>query len=254
MDKTYKLLITPTYLEADPFIRSFQAKGPINMGNCHLYINDKQNCIIAVTGVGSQKVKDSISEIIRNYSIQEMILTGIAGGLDPEIGVGQIVEVIELTKANPEEGNWKETGYKKLNANNSNNDNNMLKTKPKAKLKYGKMITVGKFITGKMVKNEIFKKTGGIICDMEGYHILELLDDNHLKIRILKVVSDDAREDIDTDIAVIFDSRGGVTLSGFLRYLFKGFSKPIAACKIIRQYKIINNSLKEIAAILQSAF
>jgi len=171
-----------------------------------------KNVVIAKSGVGKVFAAMTTQKLINNYNLKSVILTGVGGGLNKKLKIGDIVvgkdcvqhdlDVIEL---NFPRGTIPYTNYR------------FFKTDPKLRslalatptkhiIYEGRVLTGDQFLTKKQIKkyNYLIDELKGDIIEMEGAAVGQVCFLNNIPFLIIRTVSDKA------------DSKASINFNKFL--------------------------------------
>ena len=131
------------------------------------------NVSILITGVGRKNAEASLRRFLAN-NLPKLVLTcGFAGGLNPELNVGDVVFM---------------TGYSALEERLANAD-----------AKLASFFTAPRIATTAAEKNKLRAETGADVVEMESGTILAVCRESRIPCAMVRAISDTAREDLPLD-------------------------------------------------------
>jgi len=163
-----------------------------------------KQCVVAKSGVGKVYSSMTTQILISSFGVQKVIFTGLAGSINPNIKIGDIVigakcvqYDMDATELGFKLGQIPYTKYRFFDA-----DKNMLKIALKTNIPQTKIIQ-GVILTGDLFLNhkkqalykEIFKGLGGDCLEMEGASVAQVCTLNKIPFCIIRIISDNANED-----------------------------------------------------------
>ncbi|HQG57897.1 MAG TPA: 5'-methylthioadenosine/adenosylhomocysteine nucleosidase [Candidatus Dojkabacteria bacterium] len=156
--------------------------------------------VLTKTGVGKVFSAMITQHLIDHFSPDIVIFTGVAGSINPNINIGDIVIAekcvqydLDVTELGFEIGSIPYTTYRYFES-----DKNLvelaLKTQNKDTIKKGTVLTGDMFITDKNFKkhNDNFIKLKGDIIEMEGASVGQVCTINNTPFLIVRTISDKA--------------------------------------------------------------
>ena len=141
----------------------------------------------------------------------QVLITGFAGALDPTLKTG---DAVTYTKCLDENGH-------------------SLDCEPIKSITSGKGISVSKVIVSAAGKKKLREKHGADVVDMESFQILKACYDRQIRASVLRVISDEADEDLpDFNLAIRDD--GSIDKRELPRVLL---ARPFLALKFARSVR-----------------
>lgn len=161
-----------------------------------------KDTVIAQCGIGKVNAAVCAQTMILKYSTHTIINTGIAGGLDSSIAIGDIVLATNVVQHDMD-GTALGDPLGMLSFPDENiiyipADTATTKALADAckvlgsgvNIFKGTIATGDKFISAKQDRQQINKLFGGLACEMEGGAIGQVCYRNHIKFAILRAISD----------------------------------------------------------------
>lgn len=169
------------------------------------------NCevVLVKCGVGKVNAAMSASVLVTLYNVDSIINTGIAGGLDDRIDIGDIVL---STEAQEHDVDVTGLGYVKgvipdQDTSIYKADEKLLsiahmvcgKTNPDVNAFEGKIVTGDQFISDRQIRKSIMDSVGGMCTEMEGAAIAHVAHMSNVPFLIIRSISDKANDDAEVD-------------------------------------------------------
>ena len=166
---------------------------------------------IGVTDAGIGKVNAAMCTqmIIDRFNPEAIINTGIAGSLDPRLGIGDIVLSTDAVEYDMDDTAF---GYRKgpipqMEVFSFEADKGLLKTVsetaseilPDLKLLCGRVVTGDMFVNSKEKKDFLKSEFDALCCEMEGGAIAHVCHVNKVPFLIIRAISDSADDSSNTD-------------------------------------------------------
>jgi nucleoside phosphorylase len=206
---------------------------------------------ILQSGMGAPSFSERLADHLKNNRYDAMIIAGLAGGLDPQLRVGDAVlynlcydaRAIDFTRR--ERPDHEEVAAIAGDGQLSRLLSGAL-TRSGVSSILAPGITVGRIVTEAKEKSEIAARYGAAAVDMETYQLLSACEQFELPAAALRVISDDARRDIpDFNRGYKTDGRmsGRLMASAMM-------ARPSAALRVLLT---IRPALQSLRASLQAA-
>ena len=161
-----------------------------------------KNVIIVKCGVGKVNAGICAQLLIQNFGVDKVINTGVAGSLDADIDIGDIVvssEAVQhdfdLTPLGYAPGETDVDGIVAFPADESmvkDAVNAVKEAAPEINVFEGRICTGDQFIASKEKKEYIISTFGGLCCEMEGGAIAQACYLNDTPFVIIRAISDKA--------------------------------------------------------------
>ena len=162
----------------------------------HGTINDVE-FILVISGVGKVNAARTCQILIDNYSVDAIINVGVAGGVNPNLAIGDIVigerlvqHDFDITAFNHEKGYIPSVGVY------INSDDYLVKLSEDVLLKNDCSFTKGViasgdiFCTEEAMSNKIASKFDALCVEMEGASIAQVCYLSHIPFLVLRSISD----------------------------------------------------------------
>jgi len=180
-----------------------------------------RDVVVTWTGVGKVNAAMTTTLLIEHYRPDAVIVSGIAGGISPQVSVGDVV--IGERCAQHDLGLWSDDGITRGVAGNRLTgeanpiffiaDANLIKIAEKAagevslkglhgpaKVKKGVIVTGDTFITSSKKKEELIKNLGADAVEMEGAAIAQICYQRGIPFIVIRGISDSADEKAAADV------------------------------------------------------
>jgi Phosphorylase superfamily len=174
---------------------------------------DRSDFTLIAIPAGLQPVRSFLAERSRDAlwsSVQQVIVMGLCGALNPVLQVGD--RVLYQTCQNTSNQLWQCKYDLNVNA------------------KLVKAVNTNIVIASKIDKQALRSRSGCDVVDMEGIAILEFFQNLNIPVTILRVVSDDAAGDI-PDLSSAIDAQGKLRAGKLAIGMIK---EPRKAIRLIR--------------------
>ena len=137
------------------------------------------------TGVGKEACRERMAVILRRERFQYLISAGFAGGLEPQLKIGNLLVAENYSSAE-------------------------LLASPQLKLDdegtfLGKLLTVPAMVESKSERERLFKNTGAEAVDMETQFIAEACASHQIPMLSVRAISDTPAEPFPAPAHVLFD-------------------------------------------------
>ena len=166
-------------------------------------------CVAVKAGVGKVNAALCTQALIDHYDVSCVINTGIAGSLDPAVGIGDIVLCTEAIQHDVDAGAF---GYKpgqipQMDCSVFPADEGLRKEAREAaadlphkvRVHEGIVVTGDQFICSKEKKEALRARFHGMCCEMEGAAIAHVAWLNQKPFLIVRAISDNADNDAEMD-------------------------------------------------------
>ncbi len=198
-------------------------------------------------GMGAPGFADRLSEHLRNYSYDLLLIAGLAGGLDPRLKSGDAV-IYDLChdgrKFNP--GSKEKPSSRDENASIHCDDQllvnffNLLQAAGRQCFR-GSGVTVDRIITEAQDKLSLGECYQSAAADMESYDVLAVCTSLGLPAAVLRVISDDAGSDL-PDFNWATEAGGRMNP---WRMAAAMAARPAASLKFLLDIRSVINALRE---------
>jgi nucleoside phosphorylase len=144
----------------------------------HKVVGGKPGVITLIGGIGRQNAEKSLREFLTANSPKLVLTCGFAGGLNPDLKLGDVVYELAGPAANDQ----------KLAANLA-----------AARAKPAKIFCADRIATTVAEKKKLRDETGADAVDMESAAIHAVCAEKHIPCATVRVISDTANEDLPLD-------------------------------------------------------
>lgn len=165
--------------------------------------------VIVKCGVGKVNAGICAQLLITHFGVSEIINTGIAGSLNPELNIGDVVIALDcvqhdydVTPINFARGEIPYTGKFAFESDSKLRQKALhaaKKAAPDRNIVEGRICTGDQFISTKAQKDLITNNFGGYCCDMESGAIAQVCYLNQIPFVIVRAVSDKANSQATID-------------------------------------------------------
>ncbi len=165
--------------------------------------------VIVRSGVGKVNAACCVQVLADRFNVTHVINTGVAGSLDANIDIGDIVV---STDALQHDMDVRGLGYEKgiipqMDESDFKADPELVekavascrKTCPEISVFTGRVVSGDQFISDRSVKNGIAEQFKGLCCEMEGAAIAHAAYLNKLPFVVIRAISDKADDSADMD-------------------------------------------------------
>ena len=163
--------------------------------------HDKHDLILVQSGLGKVNAAVASTLLIEKFECEFLLFSGVAGGIDPEIEIGEVIIADSLIQF--DYGTLKNRGitpYRPGSVPTGESKNEIefridpkIKNKIKASLpnvRMGKILTGDVFLQCEDTRNELFKKYGAQAIDMEGAAVAQVAEQFGIPSVIVRCMSD----------------------------------------------------------------
>ena len=161
--------------------------------SCHFHDTEVAIC---VTGVGPDRARSKVSQLLDERSVDHLILCGFAGGLDPTLETGSVVVPQRIV--------------------NGRGDLVALSDQQQPTI-----LTVEQVVTEPQQKRELFAKHGAVAVDMESFDVAQVAAGRSVPLTVIRSVLDTAEQSLPAGIHDWVDTQGRTQWSKICRELFK---------------------------------
>ena len=163
---------------------------------------DGAGAVVVKCGIGKVNAGVCAQMLISVFGVGRIINTGVAGSLDAEIDIGDIVVStdavqydFDLTPLGNEPGELDGMGSASLPADGGMRAaaaEAVRQCAPEVRVFEGRVCTGDRFVSSAAQKEAITKVFGGLCCEMEGGAIAQICRQNGIPFVILRAISDKA--------------------------------------------------------------
>lgn len=193
-------VLAPTRGELLPTVRRLKltAEGPVyrgTIGSTHL--------LAAATGIGHDRTRQAIEQLLRHQPFQALLLIGFAGALDPTLTTGQVVMVT---------GTVHPTG----------NRHTLQSLAAAPKLASATALTLDHVVETPTQKSDLRRRFPDThIVDMESDYLAAFAAERELPLAILRAISDPADAALPAGLLHCVNADGAINITGVIRLLLR---------------------------------
>ncbi|MBO6158739.1 MAG: 5'-methylthioadenosine/adenosylhomocysteine nucleosidase [Firmicutes bacterium] len=178
-------------------------------------------------GVGKVAAALCVQQMVDRFRPESILMVGVAGALDPELTVGDIVISLDAVQHDfdttffGDPPGWV-SGIDRVNFEA---DPALVKKATEAAkelglhVKEGRILTGDQFISDPAVKEELIRKFQGTCCEMEGAAIAQACYTNHVPFVIIRAISDSASGDAVVEYSAFVQDAAGKAVGILTRML-----------------------------------
>ena len=171
-----------------------------------------KECVVVRSGIGKVNAAMCSQVLADRFAVSALVNTGIAGSLDPEIDIADIVLSTDAVQHDMDATGFSyppgqiprvdtfsfpaDEGLRAL-AERCNKEVN-----PEIRVFSGRVLSGDQFISSRETKNRLIKTFGGMCCEMEGAAIAQAAYLNGIPFLIIRAISDKADDSAGMDYAV----------------------------------------------------
>ncbi len=209
MKKNITVLLGAMDIEIEEYLKHISSLEEVVWNGFSFYegILNTQKVVVAKSGVGKVFSAMITQKLIDLYSPTQVIFTGVAGALNPNYKVGDVVISIDCvhhdmdaTSLGISRGTIPYTSYRFFEADNKLREL-ALSAKIGHRLYEGRILTGDQFITGSKLKNYSYfiDELHGDAIEMEGAAVAQVCTLNSIPFLIVRTISDLANEQASVD-------------------------------------------------------
>ena len=187
-----------------------------------------KNVVIVQCGMGKVNAGVCVNTLINEFGCTKIINTGVAGSLDNQIDIGDIVVSVDAVQHDFTveaigfaKGEIPYTGLSAFPADQSMREiavEAAQKAAPKLHVFEGRVCSGDQFISTKDQKEKILSDFGGLCCEMEGGAIAHVCYLNKIPFVIIRAISDKADESESVSYE-IFMEEAAANCAGIVHYM-----------------------------------
>lgn len=197
---------------------------------------DGKRVVIVKCGMGKVNAGICANTLINDFSCTKIINTGVAGSLDNEIDIGDIVVSVDAVQHDFDvehlgfaKGEIPYTGLFAFQADAGLRASAVAAVKnsaPEINVFEGRVCSGDQFISTKEQKEKIISNFGGMCCEMEGAAIAQVCYLNRTPFVVIRAISDKTDETELVDYKV-FEAQAAARCAGIVRYMIEHlYTKP----------------------------
>ena len=191
-------LITPTRYEYRWATRPMSRPAP---GRAFVFAG--RQIVTGVVGVGAQRARQGLSRLLGDHRIDQIVLAGFAGGLDPAVGIGAVIEPACLIDEQGRSAVLTEGPAK-------------IATAPTDKPAANALLCVSRLIATADEKRALFEAYHALAADMESLAIAELAAEHGLPLKVIRTISDAAADPLPRRLLDLADRSAAAQITGML--------------------------------------
>lgn len=187
-----------------------------------------RSVVIVKCGMGKVNAGICTNTLINEYHCTRIVNTGVAGSLDNQIDIGDIVvstdavqHDFDVTYLGYKKGEIPYTGLYAFSADETMRAEAVEAVKqsaPEVKVFEGRVCSGDQFISTKEQKEKIISNYGGMCCEMEGAAIAQTCYLNKTPFVIIRAISDKVDETVVEDYTV-FEAKAAARCAKIVQYL-----------------------------------
>ena len=187
-----------------------------------------KSVVIVKCGMGKVNAGICANTLINDFGCTKIINTGVAGSLDNEIDIGDIVVSVDAVQHDFDvvhlgfaRGEIPYTGLFAFPADGDLRRAAVTAVKesaPDVSVFEGRICSGDQFISTKEQREKIISSFGGMACEMEGGAIAQTCYLNHTPFVIIRAISDKTDETEYVDY-VVFEAQAAARCAGIVRYM-----------------------------------
>jgi nucleoside phosphorylase len=255
MSKKSTVIFVPTLAEARPFVSVLGKVEPVKQ-NWGLQFICTDSLSIAVCGVGQKAVKRAYESFPGMGGFKRLILSGVAGGLKEEAGIGEMYYVDRVSKLTGRENDFKQEGARDFLVFREPaliNDYRSFCEVSGINFNRAAMVTCDSFVNGLAKRERISSLTGALLVDMEAYQLAEMSKGDSKDFICFKTVSDNPYSELNLDFSKVMTSHGDFDENKIVKYLAAEPSKIFQLIQFRKNLKKCEAVLFELAHFLMKA-
>ena len=192
------LILAALQAELAPVVRRLGLKrfGDVARGNA-----GPRPIIAATSGIGPQRMLERLQHLLQTHDVDWVVLVGFAGGLDPSLGPGTVIEFAQVRDLS---------------------GTVVAITSRKGPT----LLTVDRLVSSPQAKRALHETHGAAAVDMESFAVARAMQGQARRLTVVRAISDAA------DTALPAESLGWVTAMGRSRAL------PAMAWTLARPWRI----------------
>jgi 5'-methylthioadenosine/S-adenosylhomocysteine nucleosidase len=193
---------------------------------------ESKDVIVVKSGVGKVMAALVAQYVIDTYKPETIIFTGLAGGLNSELEIGDILVArdcvqhdLNVISLGFKRGEIPYTPYRILNCDAGLLDLAMKYTPESGKILKGRILTGDQFITNRTLKSlqYLYDDLAGDAVEMEGAAVGLVATVNKIPFLLIRIISDRADTYAHIDFASFLPKASRSSLQ-FIRYILRGLA------------------------------
>ncbi len=219
--------------EIDRLLSEMQVKTVCHLGgrDYHVGMLWGVDCVVVLCRIGKVAAATTATQLIVGFDVQRVLFTGVAGGLHPDIAVGDVVIATALLQqdldASPLFPRYEVplTGKTYLETDPSltrtlhQATHGWLATQAQtATLHQGLIVSGDTFIGTEAQRNDLTQRLPAALCvEMEGAAVAQVCADYDVPLAVMRTISDSANADAALDFATFVKDVASVYALGIVR-------------------------------------
>ena len=220
-------------VEVARLVREMEVKREVERAGRHFWEGriGGTEAVVVQCGIGKVSAGICVQVLCDLFGITHVINTGIAGSLDDQINIGDVVvstdaiyHDMDVTPLGYEYGQVPQIDTLSFPADN------MLRkaavkacreAAPEIGVFEGRIVSGDQFICDRSIKNRIAERFGGLCTEMEGAAIAQAAYLNGIPFVIVRAISDKADESVHVSYEV-FEAKAAEHCAGIVEHMVKG--------------------------------
>ena len=162
----------------------------------------QMQAVVARCGVGKVCAAVCAQTMVLHYGVAAIINTGVGGGIDPSLDIGDVVVAtalvqhdVDTTALGDPPGLISELNKVEMKADTALSDKAARLAEEMGIHTLRGVIASGDgFVSGKAQKERLHRQFGAVACEMEGGAVAQVCEMNGLPLCVLRAISDKANE------------------------------------------------------------
>ncbi len=192
-------------------------------------------CMLAVSGIGGVAAAAAAESLI-DAGVAALMTFGLAGGLDPQLGVGQVLLPVEVMSRDGTRFATARLWRERLSATVSRH----------CAVSAGVVLTAERSIATPRAKAAAFRDTGALAVDMESVSVAQVAADHRLPFICVRVIVDSAADALPRAVVAASGS-GRVQMARLLAGLIAAPGDIGALLRLTQRYRVAMRALKMVA-------
>lgn len=169
-----------------------------------------KQAVVCMTGVGKVNAAVCTQILIDTFGVEAVIFTGVAGALDPQLEIGDLVVSSECMQSDMDVTAlgfplgtipYQETSIFKADARLVELAMQSCERLFPGKAKLGRVLSADKFITNREEVSHLHQELGGLCTEMEGAALAQVCAMNDVPYVVIRSMSDKADGSADVNFA-----------------------------------------------------
>jgi adenosylhomocysteine nucleosidase len=189
-------VLTAMRSELRPFVR---AAGLERQGNVWVGTVGGHHVVATTMGVGMTGAARTTERILAEHDVEQIMVVGIAGGLDPDLPIGHVV-VPEVVVDGVTGADYPTTPWADIAS-------------------HGQLVTFHEFLTDSSLLGDL-QRQGFAAIDMETAAVVAVCEQRSIPCTVFRAISDDATNgSVDPEVAAMARPDGSPDVGAAVRYL-----------------------------------